>query len=162
MELKKITSEDSGWHFGALSTTTKQLEDFSLEKMAQDMGSDALELCRMIGLLLDDEGSGTFDGEKDVGGPSDVAMGDNDGYWDEVDEIDLEGFISRLVANKGLPSSVQDKHHKQCAAIVMIISKIHSCGMHKKTIIISILMQSTNQKANAPQSILGIFLQSAH
>ncbi|KIK76825.1 hypothetical protein PAXRUDRAFT_17913 [Paxillus rubicundulus Ve08.2h10] len=152
MELKKITSEDSGWHFGALNTTTKQLEDFSLEKMARDMGSDAPELCRMIGLLLDDEGSGIFDGEKDVGGPSDVAMGDDDGYWDEVNEIDLEGFISGLVADKGLPSSTQDKHRRRRAAIVMI----------KKTITISILMQSTNQKANAPQSILGIFLQSAH
>ncbi|KIK90836.1 hypothetical protein PAXRUDRAFT_65422, partial [Paxillus rubicundulus Ve08.2h10] len=143
---------DSGWHFGALSKTAKQLEDFSLEKMAQNMGSDAPELCRMIGLLLDDEGSGTVDGKKDVGGPSDVVMGDDDGYWDEVDEINFEGFISGLVANKGLLLSVQDKHCRRCAAIVIII----------KTIIISILMQSTNQKANVPQSILRIFLQSAH
>ncbi|KIJ58557.1 hypothetical protein HYDPIDRAFT_73279, partial [Hydnomerulius pinastri MD-312] len=32
----------------------------------------------------------------------------------------------------------------------------------KKTVIFSILMQSVNQKSNALQSILGIFLQSAH
>ncbi|KAF9232333.1 hypothetical protein BU15DRAFT_13769, partial [Melanogaster broomeanus] len=52
MELKKIASEDGGWHFGALSTTTKQLEDFSLEDMAWDMETYAPELCRMIGSLL--------------------------------------------------------------------------------------------------------------
>ncbi|KIM63643.1 hypothetical protein SCLCIDRAFT_86970, partial [Scleroderma citrinum Foug A] len=32
----------------------------------------------------------------------------------------------------------------------------------KKTIIFGILMQGTNQKANALQSVLGFFLQSSH
>ncbi|KAF9230223.1 hypothetical protein BU15DRAFT_83896 [Melanogaster broomeanus] len=77
---------------------------------------------------------------------------DDDSYWDEVDEIDLEGFISGLTADKGLPSSGQGRRHRRRAAIIMI----------KKTIIIGMLMQSSNQKANALQSILGIFLQSAH
>ncbi|KAI6097504.1 hypothetical protein F5141DRAFT_1011244 [Pisolithus sp. B1] len=36
-ELCCLMSENSGWHFKASNTTTKQLEDFSLKEMAWDM-----------------------------------------------------------------------------------------------------------------------------
>ncbi|KIK79809.1 hypothetical protein PAXRUDRAFT_262107 [Paxillus rubicundulus Ve08.2h10] len=55
----------------------------------------------------------------------DNMLGDDDSYWDEIDEIDLEGFISGLTADKGLSSSAQDRHCRWHVAIIMIISKIH-------------------------------------
>ncbi|KAG2150786.1 hypothetical protein DEU56DRAFT_701986, partial [Suillus clintonianus] len=40
-DIQEMSSERAGWHFGALSTTTKQLEDFSIEEMAQEMETSA-------------------------------------------------------------------------------------------------------------------------
>ncbi|KAI5980665.1 hypothetical protein EDD15DRAFT_2139391, partial [Pisolithus albus] len=34
-ELRSLASEDNGWHFQASSTSTKQLEDFSLQQAAR-------------------------------------------------------------------------------------------------------------------------------
>ncbi|KAG1768805.1 hypothetical protein EDD22DRAFT_999735 [Suillus occidentalis] len=88
-----MSSEHAGWHFGASSTTTKQLEDFSIEEMAQEMETSAPTLWSLLGGLLGED--------------------------------------------RKLP-------------------------LMKKVVILSIMMQSTNRKSNALQSILGIFLQSMH
>ena len=40
-EIQNAAAEVSGWHFGAYHATTKQLEDFSLEKMKKDMEGSA-------------------------------------------------------------------------------------------------------------------------
>jgi len=120
-ELRILTSGDSGWHFGAWSATTKQLEDFSLEDMAQDMEANAPGLWQMLGVLLDDgpgsnlNGNGENDGE--VGGNDDL----DTSYWDAVDEIDLEGFINGLTAERGQKSSVQRQ-----MAISMIVGVFSS------------------------------------
>ncbi|KIJ58556.1 hypothetical protein HYDPIDRAFT_68993, partial [Hydnomerulius pinastri MD-312] len=51
-ELRDIASEESGWHFGASSATTKQLEEFSIEEMARDMERHAPGLWDLLGILL--------------------------------------------------------------------------------------------------------------
>ncbi|KIK83704.1 hypothetical protein PAXRUDRAFT_153072 [Paxillus rubicundulus Ve08.2h10] len=79
-------------------------------------------------------------------------MGMDNSYWDEVDEIGLGGFIEGLVGRGGLKLSMKERCDKQHSVIKMI----------KKIVIFSILMQSMNQKSNALQSILGIFLWAAH
>ncbi|KIJ57501.1 hypothetical protein HYDPIDRAFT_72446, partial [Hydnomerulius pinastri MD-312] len=141
---------DSGWHFGATNTTTKKLEVFSIEDMARDMEGCAPGLWRMLGVLFDGEASKT-NNENGVA-EGDITMGDDDSYWDEIDEIDLEGFINGLTADRGLPPSAGNKRSRRQAAIVMI----------RKTVVIATLMASVNQKANVLQSILGIFFQSTH
>ncbi|KAI5982251.1 hypothetical protein EDD15DRAFT_2181145 [Pisolithus albus] len=148
-ELKEITSEDRGWHFGALNVTTKQLEEFSIDDMARDMEICAPELWRLLGFLLDDERTGSILEDECRGN---LLMEGDDDYWNAVDEIDLEGFISGLTAESGSSPAGLDKHSRRHAAVIKI----------KKVVVMSILMQSTNQKANALQSILGIFFQSAH
>ncbi|KIK73896.1 hypothetical protein PAXRUDRAFT_177222, partial [Paxillus rubicundulus Ve08.2h10] len=72
-------------------------------------------------------------------------------YWDEVNEIDLEGIINRLTKESGGSSAVG--RQAKCCAVMNIMKKIMIC---------SILMQSTNQKSNSLQGVLGIFLQSVH
>ena len=104
-ELRILTSGDSGWHFGAWSATTKQLEDFSLDDMARDMEANAPALWQMLGDLLDG-GPRSNDGNE----VDDQEAGRNDdldtNYWDAVDEIDLEGFIDGLTAEQGRQSPV--------------------------------------------------------
>ncbi|KAI6165502.1 hypothetical protein EDD17DRAFT_1774941 [Pisolithus thermaeus] len=150
-ELREITLEKRGWHFGALNVTTKQLEHFSIDEMARDMEICVLELWRLLGIFLDEERTRSV--HEEDSSDSLLTEGDNS-YWDAVDEIDLEGFISGLTGESSPPSSGLDKHSHCHAAVIRIV--------RKKVVIMSILMQSMNQKVNALQSIIGIFLQSAH
>ncbi|KAI6011403.1 hypothetical protein BKA83DRAFT_4502458 [Pisolithus microcarpus] len=150
-ELREITSEERGWHFGAMGVTTKQLEGFSIDDMARDMEICAPELWRLLGMLLDDERMGNKP-EEDC--RDDLLTEGDDEYWNAVDEIDLEGFIAGLTTEgRSSPASL-DKRSCRHAAVVKIV--------RKKVVVMSILMQSMNQKANALQSILGIFFQSTH
>ena len=115
-ELKILASGNSGWHFSAWNATTKQLEDFLLDNMARDMEANAPGLWQMLGTLLDG-GPGSND-ENDV---DDGEVGSDDdldtSYWDAIDEIDMEGFINGLTAERGRKSSVQRQ-----IAISMIVS----------------------------------------
>ncbi|KAI6002202.1 hypothetical protein F5J12DRAFT_686107, partial [Pisolithus orientalis] len=145
-----LTSEDNGWHFRASSASTKQLEDFSLQQMAQKMGEGTPKWWGLLGTLLDDKGSG------ELGGQNEHIMNETleserefGNYWDEVDEIDLEGMINKLT---GEYPSVKERCANHCSAIKLM----------KKMIVSSVLMHSTNQKSNTLQSLLGLFLQSAH
>ncbi|KAI6163520.1 hypothetical protein EDD17DRAFT_1776034 [Pisolithus thermaeus] len=87
-------SENSGWHFKASNTSTKQLEDFSLKEMAWDMEDTTPEWWSLLGVLLGDKGKRVSGGQKDEGGDEPIAPeedGNIDSYWDDMDEIDLEG-----------------------------------------------------------------------
>ncbi|KAF9231987.1 hypothetical protein BU15DRAFT_81749 [Melanogaster broomeanus] len=149
-EIVSLASQTSGWHFGASSATTKQLENFSLEDMAEGMLARAPTLWRMLGMLLGDDQTAPSGHGAGLEGAEDEAEEEAD-YWDEVDEIDLEGIINRLTKESGGSSAVERQAKRRAAIKVM-----------KKTMICSILMQSTNRKSNSLQSILGIFLQSVH
>ncbi|KAF9230944.1 hypothetical protein BU15DRAFT_83000 [Melanogaster broomeanus] len=161
-EIRDLVSGESGWHFRASNTSTKQLEDFSIKNTASKMESRAPRWWSLLGTLLGDEdtqsrgtvgtsmGGGRDDGDEgDDGKPASEDTLDN--YWDQVDEIDLEGIINGLTGDSTALTG-ENKRLKRRAAIKTM----------KKTVISSILMQGINQKSNALQSILGFFLQSAH
>ncbi|KAI6111628.1 hypothetical protein EDD16DRAFT_1694167 [Pisolithus croceorrhizus] len=136
-ELCCLMSENSGWHFKASNTSTKQLEDFSLKEMAWDMEDTTPEWWSLLGVLLGDKGKRVSGGQKDEGGDEPIAPeedGNIDSYWDDMDEIDLEGGAGTTPINQE----------------------------QKKMIAMSILMHGSNQKANVLQSLLGLFLQSTH
>ncbi|KAG1775698.1 hypothetical protein EV702DRAFT_931378, partial [Suillus placidus] len=152
-----MSSEHAGWHFGASSTTTKQLEDFSIEEMAQVMETSTPALWNFLGGLLGEYRKLPLmvheKGDRDAhNSTSDVPMSVDDSYWDQVEAIDLEGFINGLTSENGSMGLKADRCELRSAAIISI----------KKVVILSIMMQSTNRKSNALQSILGIFLQSMH
>ncbi|KAG6380523.1 hypothetical protein JVT61DRAFT_8687 [Boletus reticuloceps] len=131
-ELKMMAS-NRNWHFGALSTTTKQLEEFCLEDLARDMGACAPALSTLLGVLLDNENrhltAGTVNHE-DGEGDALIGTANNDRYWDEVDEIDLEGIINGLDAERhnGLQLSPvgsdhsSEKCNRRRAAIITLVS----------------------------------------
>ncbi|KAG1729207.1 uncharacterized protein EDB91DRAFT_1028323, partial [Suillus paluster] len=154
-EVRRLASEDSGSHFGASSATTKQLEDFSVEDMAQEMIRSAPELWALLGALLGEGEKCSLPVSDEVDGDGDAVMGDSqsseddDSYWDQVEAVDLEGFINGLASENVSKKDIRSSRH---SAIIKT----------KKVVIISIMMQSTRQKSNALQSIIGIFLQSVH
>ncbi|KIK75243.1 hypothetical protein PAXRUDRAFT_19163 [Paxillus rubicundulus Ve08.2h10] len=91
-EICHTASEDGGWHFGALTATTQQLEDFNLDDMARDIEAHAPGLWTFVGLFLqcDEKQKGGSGGnlgtEKDV--DADVVMDEQsmdmeEDYWNE-------------------------------------------------------------------------------
>ncbi|KAG2120928.1 uncharacterized protein F5147DRAFT_766804 [Suillus discolor] len=147
-EIKLISSEEVGWHFGPSHATTQQLEEFSIEEMGTEMQSRAPALWDLLGLLLGADSSSSFEDVKNADG--DIMMGslqrtssevydEEDDYWGDVDDLDLDAHTTT-------------KQTMRRSAVIMI----------KCVVILGILMQSTNRRSNALQSILGIFLQSTH
>ena len=92
-----------------------------------------------------------------------------DTFWNEVEEIDLEGVIDQITGEGNRLSSVEEKRARRRSAIRAMVS--HAVDLHtslvpktyqKKMVVCSILMQGINQKSNTLQSIIGFFLQSVH
>ncbi|KAG1882355.1 hypothetical protein F4604DRAFT_1546252, partial [Suillus subluteus] len=154
-EVRRLASKDSGSHFGASSATTEQLEQFNVKDMAQGMIHSAPELWALLGALLGGGEKYSLPVSDEVDGDGDAVMDDsqdsedNDSYWDQVDAVDLEGFINGLASENVSKKNIRASRR---SAIIKI----------KKVVIISIMMQSVQPKSNALQSIIGIFLQSAH
>ena len=117
-EMKYIAAEDAGWHFGVYQSTVKQFEEFSLEDMGQELEKNAPKLWHLVGLLL----GGCTEETAVLGMDSDGdAIMDDDTYWDEVDEIDLEGFVNGLTGDK-VPMAAADKRNMRHTAILLIVS----------------------------------------
>lgn len=118
-EMKYIVAEDAGWHFRVYRSTMKQFEEFSLEDMGQELEKNAPKLWHLVGLLLGGCAEETTDLKMD--GDGDAIMAD-DTYWDEVDEIDLEGFVNGLTGDKVPSMTAADKRKMRHAAILLIVS----------------------------------------
>lgn len=130
-EIKHLSSEEAGWHFGALHVTTKQLEVFSVDNMALC----APALWNLLGFLLGaDHHPATLenhledaDGDTIMGGELAV----DDSYWDTVDTIDLKGFVEGLTSASSSTALEPDKQQSQCMAIIAIVRA--SGSLHQST-----------------------------
>ncbi|KAG1741905.1 uncharacterized protein EDB91DRAFT_1081690 [Suillus paluster] len=134
--INQMAQQETGWKFSALNASSDQLEDFKLEHMARDMQSLAPELWGMLGDVLSASGQTTEVICDDA---------DDEEYWRE-DDSNVE------VQNEGTTHSRENIKAKRRGAIVKI----------KKVVLMSIMLQSSNQKCNALQSIYGIFLHSCN
>ncbi|EGO22209.1 hypothetical protein SERLADRAFT_350394 [Serpula lacrymans var. lacrymans S7.9] len=143
--IRKLTSESSGRHFNTMKATAEQIEMFCIAETATQYQALTPYLWELLGYLLN---ATTKISKVDRDRDRDYRMSDveaKDTYWDHVDKLDLEGIIENLA------SSTNKRKHNCKAAIAV-----------KKVVILSIMMQSTNQKSDALQSVIGIFLQSSH
>ncbi|KAG1731026.1 hypothetical protein EDB19DRAFT_1912702 [Suillus lakei] len=131
-EIKSVSSEEAGWHFGLSHTTTQQVEDFNIEEMGREMQSCAPTLWDLLGFLLGaDSSCEAKDADADI--IMDEVHDEYDSYWDDIDDTDLEGLINGFLSGTTPDGNKQTERH---TAIVTI--------------------------SNTLQSILGIFLQSTH
>ena len=114
-EIRGLASAESGWHFGASNSSTKQLEDFSLEEMALEMENHTPQWWSLLSTLLDED-TRTQEAIWDGDGPPELEN-DAASYWDQVDEIDLKGLISGLTGE----SIAGDNKQKRCTANKMMV-----------------------------------------
>jgi len=127
-ELFALTSKHAGWHFNARSTTTKQLEEFDIKTMAQDIGHHAPKLWDFLGTLV--RLAMECGGHQDGGMEADIKMGlegtsDQDhGYWEEIEEINLEGFIDILTLDEeGTASGAKNGRADRRSAQELMVSE---------------------------------------
>lgn len=87
------------------------------------LGDLLLGGCRLGDTPLEDEHTRAR-GNHDADG--DVIMMNDDTYWNEVEEIDLEGFINGLTADRPLLTAAVDKRKLRRSAILLIVSDLIS------------------------------------
>ncbi|KAH9919663.1 hypothetical protein B0H21DRAFT_702085 [Amylocystis lapponica] len=154
-EVTALVQKQTGLHFNARGATNTQLETFAISEIAKTMLTVAPRLWDMTGVLLEaNPALGRRDGNirsgHDYGGPDlDMSSINSDEYWkDEFDlpDVEMESGETRGVAQG--PASASDSEDEY--------------WRHKKVVCISIMMQSTHQRCNALQSMVGIFLHSCN
>ncbi|KAF8121569.1 hypothetical protein EV363DRAFT_1457439 [Boletus edulis] len=128
--------------------------------MAENIELNAPEWWRFLGRFLGGEemhndqasGKSVADGLEGVMMDDETEPEDTEDYWDEIEEVDLEGFINNLAEERGTALSAEGRRQKRRLASAMM----------KKTLISGIIVHGMNQKANLLQSLLGFFMQSTH
>ncbi|KAJ7037742.1 hypothetical protein C8F04DRAFT_952134 [Mycena alexandri] len=128
------------WHFDASHASAEQLQDFQIEEMAKEMKQIAPDLWNVLHLLLSKD-------HKDVDGDQVMSGTTPD---DEFDE--LGNFAQAVPDGPGTRAKRVEKRREG----------IRTIYLQKIVVMISIMMQSRNNKANALESVFGIFLHSTN
>ena len=106
-----LASAASGWHFGAFNSSIKQLEDFNLKEMVLEMENHAPHWWSLLSTLLNNDTCAQV--ASGDGGDSTPELENNvANYWDQVDEMELEGFVNGLTGELILG----DNKWKHCTA----------------------------------------------
>ncbi|KAG1802200.1 uncharacterized protein HD556DRAFT_1228210 [Suillus plorans] len=133
-EVQILSAKDTSYHFSVLNTSVKQLEEFDIDVQALQIQPLSTFLTNLLDILLSARGKGHH---RDHSNSGDLQVGEDDeALWEELGDLDLEGAQMNRI-------------------------QVNSCRQ-KKVVILSILMQSSNQNSNTLQSVVGIFLQSVH
>lgn len=139
-EIKLILAE-GGWHFRLSHMTTQQVEGFSIEEMGREMQSCAPALWDLLGHLLGADSSPSCEANDTDG---DVLMGnmleetsgilheEDESYWDELDELDLEGLIDRLTSCTPPDDSKQQILRHTASITIVSITSIFTMNLNKQ------------------------------
>ncbi|KAG1889562.1 hypothetical protein F4604DRAFT_1877154 [Suillus subluteus] len=150
-EIYNLAAKGSGTHFDVTHTTVKQLEDFRVAELATIMEKSALVTWNLLESML----SGRTQSKVTIGRDRDgdiimESSSDEEAYWEEIGEGDLEGSLVSSLANNAEFERTKLQKHRAAKTLL------------KKITVLSIMMRSTNQHSNTLQSLLGMFLQSTH
>jgi hypothetical protein len=168
-EIRELLKVEHSWQFNALHASANQIDQFRIEDMASSMERQSHYLWSLLGQLLSSA-------QSEMGGASKSEVSslhndanqdsEEDDLWDQLGDLDLEAIIETLT-----DSPVEQEQRKITGrkAILEIVSQlcdrvlgcdINDQHLQKKVVILSILMQRSNPKTNALESIIGIFLHS--
>ncbi|CDO72246.1 hypothetical protein BN946_scf184970.g98 [Trametes cinnabarina] len=152
-----LADMDGQWHFVASQTDPEQIINFRLEDMAHIMEMQAPMLWTLIGCLLrGTRNSKEAEGLRRHGSTSTISessgeMDSEDEYWEDDDDKCIESMGKERVGTAS--TSATRRGRRLTASRVQRIRTV---------VILSILVQMNNQKSNALQSIVGIFLHACN
>ncbi|KAF4565704.1 hypothetical protein EYR40_002226 [Pleurotus pulmonarius] len=144
-EVRDLVDIESGYHFNAHKITPNQLESFRIDRMAGGMQVLAPHLWDLLGALLSASSTKKQPHAESTADHSSEDAQD-DAMWDQFDDLDIEGLLDVV---KGTRMTREEQKERRRHAILII-----------KVVILSVIMQSSNQKANALGSVVGIFLHA--
>ncbi|KAI0311298.1 hypothetical protein OF83DRAFT_1087802 [Amylostereum chailletii] len=151
-QITTLTQVETGLHFNAKNATAEKLESFSIRRMDATMESTASELCRLIDNLS--EANIELKNRRDnyaarkarQSGTNIIEEEDSEDEY--AAEVGIEEELGGGSGGIGSGGSKNTRLKKDCLKAVRRVS------------IISMLMRSTNQRCNALQSVIGLFLHS--
>jgi hypothetical protein len=173
-EIRELLKVEHGWQFNALHASADQIDQFRIEEMASSMEKCSPYLWSLLGQLLSSADSAQCKMERlglesldSLQNNSDANQNsEDDDLWDQLGDLDLEAIIETLTDS---PVEKEQRRITRRKAILAIVGQlcdwilgcdINDQHLQKKVVILSILMQSSNPKTNALESIIGIFLHS--
>ncbi|KAF4566199.1 hypothetical protein EYR36_011614 [Pleurotus pulmonarius] len=146
-EISALVDRDNGLHFSASTASAQQISDFRIEEMAKKMQVLAPHVWNLLDTLLSAlrKPNFTADSEGDLVMDPPVDVDEDLEYYGDTD---IEGIINLL--DEATVKTPEERRIYRLDAILTV----------KKVVIISIMMQSSNQRANALESVIGIFLHT--
>ena len=148
-ELLRIEKGDdhASWKLPATKLSTEQLMEFSLEELGKKIGLDAPALWSFL------------DGACGGGRTSDRETGEDDAEDDAEDNVEDESEFGTEAKRKVSPARLLEiVSSLACPTFVAHIANHEQ----RKITIASIILNTRNQKCNAFQVAIGVFLHSTH
>ncbi|KAK7678135.1 hypothetical protein QCA50_018928 [Cerrena zonata] len=168
-EITSLAAKENGWHFSAKNARAEQIEAFSLAEMSRTLETKAPHTWLLLGALLQSDqarlrkrmrslGMESMDlapdpvpvdpTVDDIGGPG-FDDEDEEGYWEVFKDVPND-ILTADQSNAPRPKKRQRRAGERLIAL----------GRIRRVVLMSILLQSTNQKCNAFAATIGLFLHS--
>ncbi|KAM6494577.1 hypothetical protein JOM56_009200 [Amanita muscaria] len=147
-EIRKLVLQSSSWHFSARQAAPQDIEDFCLDEMSLEYIKTAPRIWSLLDALLGVRARRKSSLLLDLATGEGQNISECLATTEARDEQRLEGGSTSLACTSPDTEHVQEESRKNA------LSQI------KKTVIVSMLMQGANRKANTFASIFGIFLHS--
>ncbi|KAG6908018.1 hypothetical protein DXG01_006485 [Tephrocybe rancida] len=191
-EILVLVKKSTGFQFGAQTATTEKLEALDIQDIARRMSTVSPGLWELVGVLLQADPERTIrraqararatkakkptpasmqtdsDGDVIMEGVTTPAE-DDSVYWEDVDDIqDIVNSDTYHQLEAPVPANPQEEPNatvvddEQEKLVENFEEREEALLIIKKIVCISIMMQSSNQKCNALQSLLGIFLHACN
>jgi hypothetical protein len=184
-QISFLVKEDSGLRFGARHMTEDKIRDFDIVTLSQTIASRAPDLWQLLDVMLSGDAFANHrrvkireerikkikakasvdrlghartpqDGDIEMRDVGDDTENESDTYWDAVG-----GFPDEQNEDDEDKASERREALKTIISYNLYLNLERELKAHqKKVVCISIMMHSSNQRCNAFQSIMGIFLHS--
>ena len=109
-ELQGLMNKSNKWRFGAMHSKAQQIEEFKIEDMASTMNEQAPCLWNALGGLLQANENNLEDSQTEESKSGE--------YWDNVDEMDLEGIIDHIIDD---PASLKSRRAARRRALITVV-----------------------------------------
>ncbi|EIN09495.1 hypothetical protein PUNSTDRAFT_133288 [Punctularia strigosozonata HHB-11173 SS5] len=161
LEILELVKKENGWHFDALKSNLKNLEEFDVSIMATKFRETAPHLWDLTGQLLIADpvrAARRQQREQHRKRPESHQHRLDDPSHEEESDDEYDGVFSDDLFIPEDPDDPENSEHD----IDQAQSRKDALLAMKQVVCISVFMRSTNQKCNALQSAVSIFLHSCN
>jgi hypothetical protein len=173
-QVRDISQVEAGHHFVAKYATVEQLKKCNISHLAKRMIEKAPDVWDLVGILLQADpevvkrrGKTRRDREKarcEGGGARHRKARSELDDEDDDEEFRVFDFVD---SQEDEPEDIEEQLEMQWKTLIKIVRSLSSLNRHTYSLVfekqiacISIMMNTTNQKCNMFQTLVGVFLQA--